>query len=65
MSAAQHISVKPLSGISPEQARDARARAWIFVFDSWNAKNGGSASGTNSTTFRAREELSDVERRPD
>ena len=26
------------SDISPEQARDARARAWAFVFQCWQAK---------------------------
>jgi hypothetical protein len=25
--------VKPTLGITPEQARDARARAWAFVFE--------------------------------
>jgi hypothetical protein len=26
------------SGVSPEQARDARARAWAFTFDCWRKK---------------------------
>jgi hypothetical protein len=30
--------VTPLSGISPEWARDARARAWAFVFQCWQEK---------------------------
>jgi hypothetical protein len=29
----QHIAVKPLSGISSDQGRDARARAWSYVFE--------------------------------
>jgi hypothetical protein len=31
----RHIAVKPLSGILPNQAREARAYAWRFVFDCW------------------------------
>lgn len=27
------ITPKPSAGITPEQARDARARAWAFVFE--------------------------------
>jgi len=34
----QDIAVKPLPGISFEEARDARARAWSFVFRCWQAK---------------------------
>ena len=30
--------VKRTPGITPEQARDARARAWNFVFDCWEHK---------------------------
>jgi hypothetical protein len=26
------------SGVSPEQARDVRARAWAFTFDCWRKK---------------------------
>jgi hypothetical protein len=48
MPAAQNISVKPLSGISPEQARDARARAWNYVFQCWREKqNAAGATSTN------------------
>ena len=28
-------------GVTSEQARDARARAWAFVFECWHAKKGG------------------------
>jgi hypothetical protein len=29
------------ASISPEQARDTRARAWAFVFQCWQAKQMG------------------------
>jgi hypothetical protein len=32
------ISYTPCGDISPEQARDARARAWAFVFQCWQKK---------------------------
>ena len=32
MNDARRFVVKPNPGITPEQARDARARAWAFVF---------------------------------
>jgi hypothetical protein len=40
------ISAKSNPSITPERARDARARAWRFVFDCWEqrktiAKYGG------------------------
>jgi hypothetical protein len=38
MNDAEHITVTPLSSISPEQARDTRARAWAFVFQCWQEK---------------------------
>jgi len=50
MLGARDIVVKPLSGISPEQARDARARAWASVFECWHAKKGGSHDLTNGST---------------
>jgi hypothetical protein len=28
----------PVSGITPERARDARARAWAYVFERWREK---------------------------
>lgn len=33
MSEARPIIVKPTPGLTPEQALDARARAWRFIFD--------------------------------
>jgi hypothetical protein len=38
MSDAPPIIHRSLPGISPEQARDARARAWAFVFDCYTRK---------------------------
>lgn len=32
------IILRPKSGISPEQSRDARVRAWGFVLDCWQKK---------------------------
>ncbi len=34
------ITHHSLGSITPEQARDARARAWAFVFQCWHAKKG-------------------------
>jgi hypothetical protein len=32
------VAIRSHSGISLEQARDARARAWAFVFQCWQQK---------------------------
>ena len=32
------ISDCPLPGLTSEQAREARARAWAYVFSCWQAK---------------------------
>jgi hypothetical protein len=32
------LVVKTTPGITPEQARDARARAWKFIFDTYREK---------------------------
>jgi hypothetical protein len=46
MDDAPRILVKPASGVSPEEALDARARAWAFVFQCWHAKkNAASEEG--------------------
>jgi hypothetical protein len=37
---AQHIAVEWLLGTTPEQVRDARARAWAYIFQCWDAKKG-------------------------
>jgi len=46
---------RPHPGISPEQARDARARAWRFVFQCWQesqmaAKRAPTPNGTAPTS---------------
>ena len=38
-----YITVKSLSGNSPDQVRDARARAWAFVFDCYRKKEAASS----------------------
>jgi hypothetical protein len=45
-----YIAVKPLPNISPEQACDARARAWAYVFECWQARKGDLHDLTNSWT---------------
>jgi len=31
---------RPCSGITPEQARDTRSRAWAYILECWRAKKG-------------------------
>jgi len=63
MGEAGYIAVKPLPNISPEQARDARARAWAYVFECWHAKKGGPHDLTNSSsTVTAENEPQKTER---
>jgi len=67
---AEHTAVTPLSGISPEQARDTRARAWAFVFQCWQEKQmttepAAEPHGRNEVSIRNRKEVSDVDHRPD
>jgi hypothetical protein len=38
MGDARDIVVRALPGVTPEQTRDARARAWAFVFQCWQEK---------------------------
>jgi hypothetical protein len=38
MSSAVRIVSKPIPDITSEQARDARARAWSFIFDTYRKK---------------------------
>jgi len=54
------LGVKPTPGITPEQARDARARAWRFVFDRWEQKKAAGRAGGEDD---ASEESSKEERR--
>jgi len=54
------LGVKPTAGITPEQARDARARAWRFVFDRWEQKKAAGEDGGYEE--HARKETKDVPR---
>ncbi len=40
MSETLRIAPQPNVGTTTEQARDARARAWAYVFQCWDAKKG-------------------------
>jgi hypothetical protein len=64
---AEHTAVTLLSGISPEQARDIRARAWAFVFQCWQEKQmAAEPDSCNDTAIvRNTEEVSHVEQRHD
>jgi hypothetical protein len=56
MRSAPNIALKLLPGTSPEQARQARARAWALIFDYCHAKKedahpgvpDGAMKGSNS-----------------
>jgi hypothetical protein len=37
------VTLVPTHGISPEQARDARARAWLFVFRCYESRKNPAA----------------------
>jgi len=65
----EHTAVTPLSGISPHQTRNARARAWAFVFRCWQEKQmagepSAEPDGRNVDAIRNRKEVSDVYHRP-
>jgi hypothetical protein len=49
MSDTPPITVRSLTNISTEQARDARARAWIYVLDIWNKKAAGAGGPDDGT----------------
>ena len=44
MTKAPQTICRPLSGTTPEQARDARARAWLRVFEHFNSRVGKEAA---------------------
>ncbi len=44
------IIVRPHPGTTPEQAREARAKAWAFVFDCHHKKAAGANGGGNDPT---------------
>jgi hypothetical protein len=49
MSETQDIVTRPCPGISPEEAREARARAWLFVFDCMRRKETAEANNSQMT----------------
>jgi hypothetical protein len=52
---APYITVKPLSGISSDQTRDARARAWAYVFECFNRREIQKGGPTTSRPDAAKE----------
>ena len=58
---APRVVVKPNSDISLEEARDARARAWVFVFDCYEKKK--AAVGADHTGGDGKE-IKDVPANP-
>ena len=61
MTKAPQAICRPLSGTTPEQARDARARAWLRIFEHFNSRVGTEAAhpaasndAKESDEFRAR-----------
>ena len=44
------VAIRLLLGITPEQARDARVRAWAYVFQSWYTKKGVQHELTKNST---------------
>jgi hypothetical protein len=42
------VVVRPASDFTPEEARDSRARAWMFVFDCYAKKKGGPATAPDA-----------------
>jgi hypothetical protein len=63
MQDARNISMTSLPGISPEQARDVRARALIYVFQCWQEKqNAAGVASTNGddATVKNNKEVSNV-----
>ena len=50
MSDAPRTVMRPNPRITPEQARDARARAWAYIYQCWHANKGGPHDLTNHPT---------------
>ena len=44
MARSSYTVIRSEPGATPEQARDARARAWAFVFQCWQEKQEGGAA---------------------
>jgi hypothetical protein len=59
-------TLKPDAGLTSEQARDARARAWAYVFQCWQEKQDAAGmTSTNGMSVKYTEGVSDVEHQPD
>ena len=59
MPGAQHITVKSLPGISPEQARATRAKAWLYVFGCFHQNQGGTRLGAPNDGTKSKENSAD------
>jgi hypothetical protein len=42
------ITLRSTLGTTPEQARDARARAWVFIFDCYAKKTARTRGGEDA-----------------
>jgi hypothetical protein len=68
MGDARDIVVRALPGVTPDQARDARAKALFYAFECFhrrNAQKGGTATAPNDAMMKQIEGVDHVERRPD
>jgi hypothetical protein len=70
MKSSLHMSRRLRPNVSPEKGRDARARAWIFIFQCWQEKQmtiepAAEPHGCNEVSIRNRKEVSHVEQRYD
>jgi hypothetical protein len=43
-----NITLKSTPGTTPEQARDVRARAWVFIFDCYAKKTARTGGGEDA-----------------
>jgi hypothetical protein len=59
MSDAPRVALRPRRDVTPEQARDARARAWLFIFSRYVSKEaaGGSGGKGNAKRLTQRREI--------
>lgn len=44
----QRVVYSPRPDVTPEKSRDARARAWAFIFDSYRKKAAGTNGGEDA-----------------
>jgi hypothetical protein len=55
MSDAPLIAVRSLANTTPEEARDARARAWTFILDSYDKKKATLPGGPDDANKKSSE----------